>query len=178
MNRVQLIPLALILSFHGMAPSVHAAEPMMDSSLLGSYRSSAPNLVTDGLFSEALQREQRALRIASDQFGEVHPNLAPILEDLGTLERILAHYPEAEKDYRWALALREKAYGLEDPRLVPTLMHLGALELDLDRDTEASIGFDRTRILLEKAEGPSSPLLVPILRALARIETRRNSLAK
>lgn len=178
MNRVRWAPLSLFLPFVWAVPSVRAAEPMMDGGLLGSYRSSAPNLVTDGLFTEALEREQRALRIASDQFGEVHPNLAPILEDLGTLERILAHYPEAEKHYRWALALQERTYGLDDPRLVPTLTHLGALGLDLDRDAEASVDLERARNLLEKAEGPSTPLLVPVLRALARVETHRNSPAK
>src|SRR5689334_15083043 len=56
MSRARVAFLAFIFPFTWGTPLVRAAEPMMDSSLLGSYRSSAPNLVTDGLFTEALER--------------------------------------------------------------------------------------------------------------------------
>ena len=133
-----------------------AAEPMMDAGLLGSYRSAPPNLFQDGLFSEAIDREQKALRIAQDQFGDLHPSLALILDDLGALERTAGLYPEAEKDYRWALALREKAYGLDSELVAPSLRNLAALTADLGCLDEALLYIQKAQGIL--AKGPQNGL--------------------
>jgi tetratricopeptide (TPR) repeat protein len=129
---------------------------MMDAGLLGSYRSAPPNLFQDGLFSEAIDREQKALGIARDQFGDLHPSLAPILDDLGTLERTAGLYPEAEKDYRWALALRERAYGLDSEPVALSLRNLAALTADLGRLDEALLYIQKAQGIL--AKGPQNGL--------------------
>jgi tetratricopeptide (TPR) repeat protein len=132
-----------------------AAPPMMDSELLGNYRSAPPNLVQDGRFQEAIGREQDALRLAQEQFGDLHPLLAPILDDLASLERIAGLYGPSEKDYRWALALREKNYGLDSEAVALSLRHLAALCADLGRSNEALLDIQKAYAILEKTSDRS-----------------------
>jgi len=151
------LPLSVAIAvFMAGGPTLFAAEPMMDAGLLGSSRSAPPNLFQDGLFGQAIDREQKALRIARDQFGDLHPSLAPILDDLGALERTAGLYPEAEKDYRWALALREKAYGLDSEPVALSLRNLAALTADLGRLDEALLYIQKAQGILTK--GPQNGL--------------------
>jgi tetratricopeptide (TPR) repeat protein len=123
---------------------------MMDSQLLNSYRSAPANLAQDGLFQEAIERERDALRLAQAQFGDLHPSLAPIFDDLATLERTAGLYGPSEKDYRWSLALREKAYGPDSAETALALRHLSGLYQDLGRPGEALLDLQKAYAIVEK----------------------------
>lgn len=143
------LPLCVLLSL-GLPASTFAAPPMMDSQLLNSYRSAPANLAQDGLFQEAIDREQDALRLARAQFGDLHPSLAPIFDDLAALERIAGDYDASERDYRWALALRERAYGPDSQEAALGLRHLAGLYQDLGREGEALLDLQKAYAILEK----------------------------
>ncbi|HVZ81210.1 MAG TPA: tetratricopeptide repeat protein [bacterium] len=152
---------ALPVLLLGWANGLKAAEPMMDTGLLGSYRSAPPNLAQDGNFSEAIDRERKALRIAQDQFGDLHPSLAPIFDDLAALERTAGLYSRAEEDYRWALALREKAFGLGSKPVGLSLLDLAALLSDLGRFDEATLCVQKAyKILSQNGDSDEAQCLL------------------
>ena len=84
----------------------------MDTNLLLTTRSSVIGLLRDGLLERAVQMEQKALDLAEDQYGLLHPALVPIFDDLGTLYSYRAEYPESQAQYRWGLAIRERILGV------------------------------------------------------------------
>ncbi len=88
---------------------------------------------------QALQEEEKALKIAEDRYGPVHPLLVPIFNDLASLHRYLAEYGKAEEETKWGLALREKNMGLGDLSVADSQDQLAALYNDLGRYPEAEI---------------------------------------
>ena len=63
------------------------AEPLMDADILLMSRASASLLVQSGNFEKGAAAEEKALKITQDQYGPLHPSLAPILNDLATFQR-------------------------------------------------------------------------------------------
>ena len=140
--------LAFWFLFNGASP---AAEPGNFHDL----RAGAVNLARDGRFREALKVEKQALQIQQSRLGPIHPSLVPILLDMGTLYRHLALYPEAEREYKWGLALLEKD-GEQGPALAHALELLACLEEDQGLVQEAVLL--ETRSLALQKRGPSTPL--------------------
>jgi hypothetical protein len=111
----------------------------------------------NGNFKNALEGEQIALQAAQNKFGSLHPSIVPVLNDLAAIYRAMGRYPEAEKTYKWGLAIRENALGLGNPLVADSLNHLAALYGDLARDTEAEILEQRALQIMEKAKGGPNP---------------------
>jgi tetratricopeptide (TPR) repeat protein len=142
--RAGFLPLAatLLLALRGSAWSL---EPMIDESVMDSSRVKALNLIKESKFSDSIQAEEQALKIAEEKNGPLHPSLAPLYNNLGTLYRCLGDYGKAEQNYKWALALLEKNFGPRHPRVIGTLENLAALYNDLGRFEEA--GFEAEKAL-------------------------------
>jgi tetratricopeptide (TPR) repeat protein len=130
-----------------------AAEPGNFDDL----RAGSVNLARDGHFVEALGVEQRALQIEKDRLGPIHPTLAPIYLDLGTLDRDLGRYPEAEREYRWGLALLEREEEPADPAIGGALELLAGLEEDLGRFQEAAL-LETRALSIRKGDETAPPL--------------------
>ena len=154
----------------------HAAEPMMDNPVLDTSRVGAFNSARDGGFAGALKAEEEALKIAGDKYGNLHPALVPILDDLGTLHRTLADYPQSEMNYKWGLALLEKNFGADDPRVADSLDLLAALYRDLNRLSEAELILKRSLSLREKNKREIPRALAQTLGLLGRVEQGRGNL--
>jgi tetratricopeptide (TPR) repeat protein len=150
------------------------AEPMLDANLLESTRAGTAGLLRDGLYVRASQMGEKALKLAEEQYGALHPDLAPLLEDLGTLYRYQARYQEAEQEYDWALALRERTLGPDHPDVAESLRYLASLETDLARYEEARIDYGRALGILEKTFGGDSLECAPTLEALGHLECLMN----
>ena len=150
-------------------PNSWAVEPRMDGAqMIGVDRQGALNFMWKGRFSEAALQEEKALKIAQDQYGPLHPNLCPILDDLGTLYRHQAKYKDAAGNYKWSLAIREKILGLNHPDVAVSLIYLASLDLDLGRYTEAELFYQRALKIQEKA-GPKSLKVIATLQGLGKL---------
>lgn len=140
----------------------------MDS--LSSAEFTASDRLKIGHYQEALEAEQSALKIAEERFGPTHPSLAPILEDLATLDRYLALYPEAESNLQWALAIREKYFGNDDPSTAESLAQLASLYWDWGHWEDAEFFQKKAVRILEKGSPADPTRLAPALELLGKIE--------
>ena len=101
---------------------------------------------------------QRALAIKAKAYGEHHPGLARLLNNLADLYKDQNKHTDAEEAYRRALAIVEKSLGANHPRASHTLDNLAALR-NRAGDTAQALAYSRlatARIVAyaaEEAEG-------------------------
>ena len=149
-------------------PAIASAEQMLDvEDPFVVSKNSAYARAQAGYFQDALTSEEKTLQTAQDRFGPTHPSLAPILTDLATIDRYLAHYGDAESALRWALALREKNFGLNDPSVAESLDQLASLDFELGRFEEAQV-LEKRALRISK-DLPSKT--VPFLCHLGKIQS-------
>jgi tetratricopeptide (TPR) repeat protein len=146
------------------------AEPLMDTGLFGVSRSVAVNQVKEGKFQEALAAEEKALKIARDRYGPLHPLLVPILNDMASLHRYLAEYGEADAELKWGLALRENNLGPGDLSVADSQDQLAALYNDLGRFQESEIMEKRALSIRQGNSAADPSALAFTLGLLGRIE--------
>jgi tetratricopeptide (TPR) repeat protein len=145
-------------------------EPMMDSGIFGTSRGGAILSVKEGKFSVAILAEEKALKIAQNEYGPLHPSLVPLYNDLATLHRYLADYGKSEKEYKWGLALLEKDQGSDDLQIADSLENLAALYNDLGRSVEAELAAKRALNLRETGASKDPQVLAQTQGLLGRIE--------
>lgn len=146
------------------------AGPLMDGSILDNSVGIAFNSIRDGKFSEAIQKEEKALKISQELYGPLHPSLVPLYNNLGTLYRFLADYGKAEQDFKWGLALLEQNLGPNNPQVAVSLENLAALYSDLGRFTEAEIAAKRALFLRETNVNKDPQVLAQTQALLGQIE--------
>ncbi len=152
--RLSLIPLAAALVLT--APSLLRAEHIMDSvDALTSALAGTQSQFERGDFSDAVTTSQKAVQLAQDRFGPLHPAVAPYYDNLAVVDQALALYSDAESNFKWALALREKSLGSMDPAVAPSLVSLAYLEEQLGRFEEADLSVQRA-LAVEKSS-PTTP---------------------
>jgi tetratricopeptide (TPR) repeat protein len=166
-----VLGLALLgLTWVGVRVTAFASEPMMDSGIFGVSRMQATNQINEGRFREALLAEEKALRIAQNHVGPIHPSLVLILNDLASLHCYLAEYGKAEEEIKWGLALREKNFGLQDLSVADSKEKLGTLYNDLGRFQEAEI-LEKEVLTTRQENSLSTPsALAQSLEFLGKIE--------
>lgn len=167
LNSFLLIATAFLFIITG---PVWCAGPLMDGSILDNSMGIAFNSIRDGKFSEAIQKEEKALKISQELYGPLHPSLVPIYNNLGTLYRFLADYGKAEQDYKWGLALLEQNFGPHDPKVAGCLENLAALYSDLGRLSEAEIAAKRALSLREANTDQDPQVLSQTEALLGQIE--------
>src|SRR5665213_818589 len=167
LNSFQLIATAFLFII---TDSVWCAGPLMDGSILDNSVGIAFNSIRDGKFSEAIQKEEKALKISQELYGPLHPSLVPLYNNLGTLYRFLADYGKAEQDYKWGLALLEQNFGPNDPQVAVSLENLAALYNDLGRLSEAQIAAKRALSLREANVDKDPQILAQTQALLGQIE--------
>jgi tetratricopeptide (TPR) repeat protein len=162
-TRIGFLHLAILLFL--MKSPAWCAGPLMDGSIMDYSQSTALNSIVDGKFTEAIQAEDKALKIAEQQYGPLHPLLVPFYNNMGTLYRYMADYEKAEQDYKWGLALLEQNFGLKDPQLASTLENLASLYNELGRFTEAELTAKRA-LSIRESDVSQNPLTIAQTQAL------------
>jgi tetratricopeptide (TPR) repeat protein len=157
---------------------VLAAEPLMDTDVLLVSCAIVQGSLQNGGFNAAIQAEEKALKIVQDQNGPLHPTLVPLLNDLGTLERCMAQYPQAEQNYKWGLAIREKVLGPDDPGVAESLDYLAGLDLDLGWYAEAELDYQRALTIQERSFGKNSPEVASTLEPAGNLSLLMGQAAK
>ncbi len=157
-TRLLLSPLAAALVLT--APDRLQAEHIMDSvDALTSTLAGTQSQFERGDFSDAVTTSQKAVQLAQDRFGPLHPSVAPYFDNLAVVDQALARYADAESNFKWALALREKSLGSMDPAVASSLVSLAYLEEQLGRFEEADLSVQRA-LAIEKSSKTTSVLIM------------------
>lgn len=80
-----------------------------------------------GAYEQAEKHVSAALKIRSELFGAIHPDVAECLNNLGILAKARGNYDEAEQYYRDALEMRRAALGRTHPDVAESMNDLGVL---------------------------------------------------
>jgi tetratricopeptide (TPR) repeat protein len=129
-------------------------------------------LARSGLRAEAVATWERALLMRQRLWGEGHPRLAPMHDDLADTLDALARYDEAAAQRRRALELREGALGPEHPAVAGDLERL-AVSLVERGDTEEPLALLQRAVEIRQQTAPQDAEVAGTLDLLARVQIAR-----
>lgn len=115
---------------------------------------------------------ERALAIAEGAYGPDHPNVAPILAQLGRVLRRTGDMYGAYAALRRALSIDEAAHGPEHPQVAWTLTHLGRVQRQLGNTEAALATLHRALAIYEATYGPADPRMAWTLTHIGRAMRR------
>lgn len=102
---------------------------------------------------ETLKISEDAIKIAKENFGPDHPNVAIAINNLAEKYRTQKRYSEAETLYKEALTIWEKAFEPENPCVAAVLSNLALLYKAQEKYSEAESLFNRALTVWEKTYG-------------------------
>ncbi len=108
-------------------------------------------LYQKGQYSEAAELAEESLKVAEKKFGDNHPNVALLLNNLARLYYAQGKYDDAEPLYRRSLTISEKALGEDHPNVAMSLENLALLLKKTERDAEAERMEARAKAIRAKA---------------------------
>ena len=89
-----------------------------------------------GEYERAIIVAQATLKVAEDNVGPNHPDVAESLNNLALLYKTQGNYAKAEPLYKRALSIREKAFGPNHPSVATLLNNLAELYKATNRSEE------------------------------------------
>jgi tetratricopeptide (TPR) repeat protein len=141
----------------------NAANLIADYASLGmTYEYSGDNERAEAALKKALDLSRQNLKTDD-------PQLATVLNDLGTLKLSENRYDEAEPFFRQAVTIFERT---DSPELVSVYSNLGHVLVSEEKLQEAEMFFQKAIDIGEKKYGPDSPELAPPLNNLAMLYDR------
>ena len=121
MKRLMTALLLLLLAFGTGAPAFSEGTKWktVNDEVMSLYR--------QGSYDRAIVVAKKALQVAEQTFGPIHPSVATSLNNLALLYDTQGQYALAEPLYKRSLAIREKALGPDHPDVAQSLNNLAAL---------------------------------------------------
>ena len=135
-------------------------------------------LTENARFGLAEPLYHQALKIATETYGQEHPQVAACLNNLSLLYQSTNRLPEAESLMRRALAVNEKRYGPDHPEFAIILSNLAQIVQAMNRLLEAEPMLFRALAINENAYGQDSPKVANDLINLAQILHDTNRIAE
>ena len=158
-------------------PASLRAERIMDSvDALNSAWGATQTQLARGDLKDVLGNAQKAAQLAQDRFGPLHPSVAPYFDNLAVVDEALALYPDAESNFKWALALRERSLAPQDPALLESLVPLARLYDQWGRFPEADLMLQRALTLERSTPNMPGPRIASALDLEADIAQRQGRL--
>lgn len=105
----------------------------------------------------AVAHFEASLRLHRKLFGDVHPEVATLLNNLALANKNAGRFAEAERTYADCIAMRRKLYGDDHPLVARALANLAALQRDQGDPVQALDTFAKARAVLEKSVGARHP---------------------
>jgi len=118
-------------------------------------------------YDRAIPIAKKALKVAEDNVGANHPEVATSLNNLADLYRDQGRYADAEPLYQRSLDISEKTLGAEHPAVATSMNNLAGLYQDQGRYAEAEPLYQRSLAILERTFGPGHPSVATSLNNLA-----------
>src|SRR5262249_41044542 len=138
----------------GIAKKLNFVSPLIGKAYELINKASA--LIQVGKSAEAIPLAQQVLAIREKLLGPDHPDVAMVLDGLGSLYKKEGRYTEAEALYKRALAIREKSLGPNNRDHFLVAQSLGSLAALYDRQgryAEAEPLNQRALAIFEEAFG-------------------------
>jgi len=139
-----------------------------DLSSWESYNEAGERAVEQGLYAEAEEMFQAALREA-DNFGPLDPRLAASLNNLASLYLLQGKYSQAEPIFLRALEIQEKILSPNHPEIAAILNNLGELYNAQGKYDRAEELFQQALEIREKTLGPDRQEVSTSLKNLAQL---------
>lgn len=127
-------------------------------------------------YDEALDELHQALVIYEQQWGDAHPEVAGVLNNIGLLLLERDRPAEALGYIRRSLAIREGALGSEHPEVGKMLNNQGLVLSAMGRDDEALESFTRAHALRRRVLGPDHPDVAKPLANMSQVLVRQGKL--
>ena len=160
------------------------ARPLLDKALTLRERSGEPLEVAATLIrlgalahlsgkGDAVPLFQRALALREARLGAESPEVAEVLNNLGTALAAQGRFDEAEATLRRTLALQERLWGNRDPRAAKTLHNLSGIAYYRGRIPEADRLLQRALAIREAVLPPDDLELAGSREALALLRRKQ-----
>jgi tetratricopeptide (TPR) repeat protein len=156
----ELLPHALAAAWHAEANQIapRATITVLDDA--GRY------LHKRAQYQEAKGLLERAMALAAVFYGEKHPQVASIANNLGRVQIELGNLDEAKRHFEQSLSIDQQVYGQEDPRLGAVFNNYGVV-LQQQGDSEgARQQFEWALTMYKTHYGPDHPKVAAIINNL------------
>lgn len=166
-----LLPHALAAAWHAEANSVAPRATVTALDDAGRY------LLKRAQYSEARGLFERALALASGFYGETHPQVSALANNLGRVHRYLGDVEEARQYFEKSMSIDQQVYGESDPRLAAVFNNYGIV-LQESGDTEgARQQFEWALTAYQTHYGPTHPKVASIINNLGYVAQGSGDLA-
>jgi tetratricopeptide (TPR) repeat protein len=118
-----------------------------------------------GRFADARDRFIAMLQ-ETEKIAPNSPDVASLMNNLGTVEADLGNYLEAERLFHDSLALFKRTRGEHDPNTIGAMLSLGGIYIETQRPSLAKPLIERAHEISANEFGPDHPLAGEILEAL------------
>jgi CHAT domain-containing protein/tetratricopeptide (TPR) repeat protein len=166
----------LAICFFTVSPAAFGQSPG-DADIKAMNRS-VNALYQAGQYAAAIPLAKRAVEAVKSLHGDMHPEYAMALNNLGQLFQAMNRLAEAEPLYRRALAIDEKSFRPDDPKLAHRLYNLAKLLQDMYRFAEAEQLYRSALAIDEKNSGRDDPGVAASLSNLAQLLLDANRVAE
>jgi len=133
------------------------------------YNDLAASAIHGGDFDRARMFVERALEMAPGVLPENHPIRAAALNNLAQICRFQGRYPDAERNYRAAIAIWESTVGPRHPDTAKGLLNLAALNHERGRESAAEQLYRRAATIFHDSYGDEHELTLVARAELAEV---------
>ena len=107
-------------------------------------------LHSTGQYGHAVMIAEAALKVAEQNVGRNHPDVATSLNNLASLYNDQGDYTKAEPLYKRSLAIREKALGSDHPDVAISLNNLAMFYINQGDYAKGRSFYERLLVIKEK----------------------------
>ena len=166
-----LLPHALAAAWHAEANDVAPRPTVTVLDDAGRY------LIKRAQYGEAKGLFERALALATRFYGEAHPQVSSLANNLGRVHRYLGDVAEAKQYFEKSMSIDQQVYGESDPRLAAVFNNYGII-LQQSGDTEgARQQFEWALAVYQTHYGPTHPKVASIINNLGYVAQGNGDLA-
>jgi tetratricopeptide (TPR) repeat protein len=159
----ELLPHALAAAWHAEANNIapRATITVLDDA--GRY------LMKRAQFIEAKGLFERAMSLAAGFYGEAHPQVSAIANNLGRVHRQLGNIGDAKECFERSMAIDQEVYGEADPHLAAVFNNYGIVLQEAGDSEGARQQFEWALTVYKTHYGPDHPKVASIVNNLGYV---------
>ncbi|MEM3986944.1 MAG: tetratricopeptide repeat protein, partial [Candidatus Methanomethylicia archaeon] len=119
--------------------------------------------LTTACYNEAIDSFEKSLEILKKHFGDEHPDVADVLNNLGNVYNDQGKYADAEKMYKQALEIYKKYFGNFHPNVATVLINLGNVYYKQGKYFSAEKMYKQALSIRKKHYGDVHPIVADLL---------------
>jgi tetratricopeptide (TPR) repeat protein len=159
----ELLPHALAAAWHAEANGIAARASITVLDDAGRY------LMKRAQFIEAKGLFERAMTLASNFYGEAHPQVSAIANNLGRVHRQLGNIEDARHCFERSMAIDQEVYGEADPHLAAVFNNYGIVLQEAGDSEGARQQFEWALTVYKAHYGADHPKVASIVNNLGYV---------